>query len=167
MEQVYLYHTTTMVGKFNGGLIYENLMSRWVRRVWNKYIGYAYVFHLSSMGYIIIVFQSKMDKPNTLVGKWYWDNSIISLNNWTPLFDPMRERLEIKLLWVKSHSLPLQLWYKSLLTLIGNRMGSIFDINEKTRSLDVTSLVKICVEINLGDGIPKGIDIQLGNHSYC
>ena len=43
----------------------------------------------------------------------------------------------------------------------------MLDIDEKTCFLDKTSMAKIFVEMNLGDGLLEGIDIQVGNCSYC
>ena len=43
----------------------------------------------------------------------------------------------------------------------------MLDINEKTYSFDRTSMAKICVKMKLGYVFPEGIDIQVGNHSYC
>jgi hypothetical protein len=42
----------------------------------------------------------------------------------------------------------------------------MLDIDEKTKSLDRTSMAKICVEINLRDGLQEDIDIWVGNRSY-
>jgi hypothetical protein len=50
--------------------------------------------------------------------------------------------------------------------MIGNKLGRMMDIDEKTRSLDRTSMANICVEMYLGDGLPDGIDKQIGNRSY-
>lgn len=49
--------------------------------------------------------------------------------------------------------------------MIGNKLGRMLDIDEKIRSLVITSLAKISVEMNLGDGLPDGKDIQVGEHS--
>jgi len=35
----------------------------------------------------------------------------------------------------------------------------ILDVDEETHSLDKTSMVKICVELNMGDGLNECIDI--------
>jgi hypothetical protein len=59
----------------------------------------------------------------------------------------MHERVGIQSLWVKQHSLPLDLWSKRALTIIGNKMGRVRDIDEKIRFLDRTSII----EMNLGD----------------
>lgn len=45
--------------------------------------------------------KSAKDKETILRGKWYWDSSILSLKNWTSLFDPMIKRVGIQPLWVK------------------------------------------------------------------
>jgi hypothetical protein len=91
---------------------------------------------------------------------------MLLLKEWTPLFDPVRERANIQPLWVKIHSLPFELWFEGDLTMICNTLGRMMDIDEKTRSLDKKSMDKIGVEMNLVDGLPNGIHIYIGNRSY-
>jgi hypothetical protein len=114
---------------------------------------------LLAQGWITFVFQSTKNKEMILNGKWYWDNSILSLENWITLFYPMRERVDIQTLWVKLHSLCLELWSEGVLTLIGNELGRMMDIDEKTQSVDTTSMAKIYVEMNLSDRLSDEIDI--------
>jgi hypothetical protein len=76
-------------------------------------------------------------------GKWYWDSSTLSLKDWMSLFDPMRERVDIQRLRIKLHSLPLELWLEHALTIIGNKIGRMLDIDERTKNLDKTFMAKI------------------------
>ena len=69
------------------------------------------------------------------------------------MYDPMREKDSIQLLWTKMHSLPLELWLEMDLTMRGNRLGRMLDVEEETHFLDRTSTVEICVEMNMGDGL--------------
>jgi hypothetical protein len=62
---------------------------------------------------------------------------------------------------VKIHSLPLKLWLNKAITFIGNKLGKMLDIDEKVDSMDRTSIAKIFMEMNLGDGFLEGIDIQV------
>jgi len=75
------------------------------------------------------------------------------------MYDPMREKDSIHLLWMKIHSLTLELWLEMELTMIRNRLGMMLDVDEETHSLDRTSMVKICVELNMGDGLNECTDI--------
>jgi hypothetical protein len=83
-----------------------------------------------------------------------------------PLFDPMREWVDIQLLWAKFHSLPLEVLSKMTLTLINNKLGRMLDIDEKSISLDRKSMAKICMEVKHGDGISYGSGIQVGDRLY-
>jgi hypothetical protein len=69
-------------------------------------------------------------------------------------------------LYVKPHSLQLELWSKRAPTLIGNTLGKMLDIDEKILTLDRTSMAKICMEMNLEDRLSDVIAIQVGNRSY-
>ena len=73
--------------------------------------------------------------------------------------------MDIQPLQVKLHLLLLELWSIRDLTLIGNTLSRMINIDEKKRSLDRTSMKKICVEMKLGHGLPDDIDIQIENHS--
>lgn len=78
----------------------------------------------------------------------------------------MKERVGIQPLCVKLHSLTLELRLERALTLIKNKVGMMMGIDEKTMSLYRIYMANICVEKNLGDGFPGGIDIQIGIRSY-
>jgi hypothetical protein len=74
----------------------------------------------------------------------------LSLKRSTPnLFDLMKEGGDIQLLWVKIHSLLLELWSKRDLTLIRNRVARMLDRDEKSCSLHKTSMGNICVEMDM------------------
>jgi len=62
-------------------IILEKYKSVWVGRVWKQQLGYVHIFPLLAKGWISFIFQSTNDKDNVVEGKWYWDNSIISLEN--------------------------------------------------------------------------------------
>jgi hypothetical protein len=49
---------------------------------------------------------------------------------------------------------------------IGNHMGRFLDIDEKTLNKEITSIPKICVELNLSDGLRDAMDIEIGRWIY-
>jgi hypothetical protein len=73
----------------------------------------------------------------------------------------MKVGADIQPLQVKLHLLLLELWSIRYLSIIGNKLSRMLNIDEKTRSLDRTSMSKICIEMKSGDGLLNGIDIQI------
>jgi hypothetical protein len=84
-----------LVDKFHGRLISEKSIIMWMRKVWKQNLGYAPIFHLLARDWITVVFQIAKELKKHPKGEIDWDSSILSHKNWTPLFDPMKERANI------------------------------------------------------------------------
>ena len=82
-------------------------------------------------------------------------------NHWTVNFNPKNYiPLEI-LLWVHLSHLPLNFWNENNVKTIGNALGKNIDYNIPKSHM--FSCVNICVEVDLEKGLPKFIQLTLGD----
>ena len=49
--------------------------------------------------------------------------------------------------------------------MIGNKIGKFIKEDEKTLAMENLAMVNICVEMNVNNGIPKGISLNYGGSS--
>ena len=82
---------------------------------------------------------------------------------WTLGFNPQVD-ITTTLVWVRLPNLPLHLWGKSTLVDIGNKLGHYLDSADPKGGQ--FRCYRICVEVNLEKGIPKSLNLTLGNWSH-
>jgi hypothetical protein len=85
------------------------------------------------------------------------------LNQWTLDFDPSQDVPSVVLVWVRLPHLPLQSWNPKSLEVIGNKLGKYID---SPRRRDQYSCARICVEVDLEEGLPESIKLTVVHWSY-
>jgi hypothetical protein len=65
--------------------------------------------------------------------------------------------------WVRLPHLPLHCWNPKSLEVIGNKLGKYIDRAERR---DQYSCVRICVEVDLEEGLPEAIKLTVADWSY-
>lgn len=66
-------------------------------------------------------------------------------------------------LWVRLHSLPLHFWHHKVLIAIGNTLGKFLKTDENRLTKGIFTFARICVEIDLSQGLPKSIILNFNN----
>jgi len=87
----------------------------------------------------------------------------IYLNQWTPDFDLSQDVPSVVPVWVRLPHLPLHCWNPKSLEVIGNKLGKYIDHAERR---DQYSCVRICVEVDLEEGLPEAIKLMVVDWSY-
>jgi hypothetical protein len=70
---------------------------------------------------------------------------VLSLKQWTPCFDTLKEKIDVLPIWVKFPYIPLEFWQERDFRAIGDRLGRFLDIDKITRQKEVTFVAKISV----------------------
>ena len=88
------------------------------------------------------------------------------LKRWSHLFDPEKEVLLIRHLWVHLSNCPLCLWNLDAFTAIGNHLGRFLHVEPyMLEGLD-RRIGKILVEIDLSQGLVADLDIDWRGHTF-
>ena len=61
------------------------------------------------------------------------------------------------LVWVRLHNLPLHFLHHKVLTRIGNSLGNFLKIDVDRFTIVIFTFARICVEVDLGKGLPNRI----------
>lgn len=65
--------------------------------------------------------------------------------------------------WVRLHNLPLHFWHLKVLTTIGNSLGKFLKIDEDRVNRGIFTFARICVEVDLSQGLPEHITLKYNN----
>lgn len=85
------------------------------------------------------------------------------LNKWSPDFDPTQDVPSAVPVWVRLPHLPLHCWSQKSLQIIGNSLGKYVD--QAVRK-DQYSCARICVEVDLEQGLPEAIKLTVAGWSH-
>ncbi|CAA0817405.1 Unknown protein [Striga hermonthica] len=108
-------------------------------------------------------FQSKEDKERILQGKsWTFDGQYILLKDWKPENQEFLEEDEKVKIWVQIHDLPLHWITKDLGLKKGGIIGRVVDVLVPSAESSNGHILKVQVELNLREPIPRGTKIRLG-----
>ena len=89
------------------------------------------------------------------------DGSLV-LDHWHTSFDPLRERISKRHLWVMLPHLPFPLWNKNVLEGIANSIGWFVAI-ETNFLLDFDKRVaRVLVEMDVSLGLPADVEVLCG-----
>jgi hypothetical protein len=100
------------------------------------------------------------------IGLWFYDNYHLKLNNWKPLFDLLKVKSNVASILVKMLILPIMLCIGEVFVWVGNASEKFITIDGKKGIYCSDAIVeKVCVEINLEEGLPDYIDILVNGQS--
>ena len=88
-------------------------------------------------------------------GPYFMDTRGLYLNRWTLDFDPEMDVPSAVPVWVRLPHLPLHCWVDDSVKAIVNALGKYIDRCEPKENMHACA--KICVEVDLGKGLPKAI----------
>ena len=95
----------------------------WDTANWKPLIDYVPTISLLSRGWIVFVFLEEAHCTRILEGIWCMGAISLVLDRWHTWFDPLRERISKRHLWVMLPHLPFPLWKKNVLEGIANSIG--------------------------------------------
>ncbi|CAA0825976.1 Unknown protein [Striga hermonthica] len=124
-------------------------------------------FFIKNIGFNLYqsTFQLAEDKEQILQGKtWTFDGQYILLKDWNTgalEFSSAEEKIRI---WVQLHNLPLHWLTIELGTKIGQVIGKVIDVLVPGVESMNEHIMKVQVEMNLREAIPRGTLITLGSN---
>ena len=84
------------------------------------------------------------------------------LDRWHSKFDPLRERIVKRHLWVLLSHLPFPLWIRTILEGIGNTIGRFVFVEDEFQQVYDKRVAKILVEFDISMGLLVEVEILCG-----
>jgi hypothetical protein len=151
----------TLIGKFTGLWPSPKTVEAWIEERWGPMIQGSILRSAVGRGYYAFSFSEKEDRDLVFrSGPYFMGSRGLFLAPWTLDFNPGVE-ITAAPVWVRLPHLPLHLWGRSTLEGIGNKLGRFLD-NAKPKEEQFTC-ARICVEVNLEEGLPEAIKLSLGD----
>ncbi len=149
-----------LVGQFTGLWPSPKTVQKWVEKNWSATINEKISIRFCGRGYYTFHFETKEDWDLIFRnGPYVIDTSGLYLNKWTLDFDPEMDIPNVVPIWVRLLHLPLHCWGDDLVKSIGNVVGKYIDRCEPKENMHACAI--ICVEVDLGKGLPEAIKIKV------
>eukprot|EP00253_Pinus_taeda_P031855 PITA_31855 len=149
-----------LVGQFTGIWPSTKSVQRWVERNWSSTINGKIAIRFYRRGYYTFNFETKEDKDLIFRnGPYFMDSKGLYLNHWTLDFNPEMDVLSAVPVWVRLPHLPLHCWGDESVKSIRNAVGKYIDRCKPKENMHACA--KICVEVDLGKGLPEAIKIKI------
>ena len=110
-------------------------------------------------GWIVFVFLEDSHATTILNSLWCSGVGSLVLDRWHVNFDPLRERVKKRHLWVLLPGLPFPLWNRSLLEGIGDTIGHFVAVEDDFMNSYDKRMARILVELDISMGLPADIEI--------
>jgi len=110
-------------------------------------------------GWFCFIFKSSEDAEEVLKRVWVVSNGNLILEQWTYAFNPEKEHIRFRHLWVLMPSCPVVIWNVEAFKVIGNTLGKF--LHDDTRLLigQDRKMWKLLLEIDLHEGLLENMDI--------
>ena len=112
-----------------------------------------------SNGWIVFVFLKADHASVILNSTWRVGLESLVLGRWHAHFDPLKERVTKRHLWVLLPSLPFPLWHKSILEGIANTVGCFVVVDEHFHLSFDKRLARVLVEMDVSHGLSTEVEI--------
>jgi hypothetical protein len=93
-------------------------------------------------------------------GPWFWGRSSLSMQRWFPDFNLLTMIAMTTPVWVRLPNLPLHFYTPNFLPTLGNVLGRFIKIDTDQITRGFVTFTRICVEIDLSQGLPDRILID-------
>jgi hypothetical protein len=153
-----------LIGQFMGLWPSPKTVEDWTQRNWKPLIKEGVKSYFVGKGFFVFVFENTEDRGLIFRnGPFFMGPQGLYLNKWTPDFDPTQDVPSAVPVWVRLPHLPLHCWNQKSLQIIGNALGKYIDHAARK---DQYSCARICVEVDLEEGLPEAINLTVAGWTY-
>lgn len=82
-------------------------------------------------------------------GPWMILEHYLIVKEWTPNFDPISDKTEKLLVWIRFPCLPIEYYVIEFLMRVGSKVGRLIRLDQTTRLASRVLFARVCVEIDI------------------
>ena len=120
---------------------------------------YIPTISLLSNDWIVLVFLDATHASLILDKMWRIGPGSLVLGRWHTHFDPLRERVTKRHLWVLLRHIPFPLWNLNILEGIANTIGWFMAVDEDFHLTFDKRVARVLVELDVTLGLPAEVEI--------
>lgn len=148
-----------MIVKVLGRNVPIAVLNRKLRDLW-KPRGGMYVMDLPRQ-FFMIHFEIEDEYLAALTGgPWRAFGSYLTVQAWSPLFDPLRDDIVTTPVWVRLSNIPENFYHNAILMGIAKGLGRPLKVDATTLNFERTRFARVCVEVNLRNPLKGSILIN-------
>lgn len=152
-----------VICRFNGFWPKSDALHQWIYSRWTPECN----IYLCSKGFFIVHFHTEEERDSIINEEpWFWGNAGLFVTPWFAEFDPNTMKISTTPVWVRLHNLPLHFWHPTVLYAIGNSLGKFLKVDEDRYSRGIYTFARICVEVDLSQGLPDQISLNYNNTEW-
>ncbi|WOK97648.1 hypothetical protein Cni_G06356 [Canna indica] len=146
----------SLIGKFFGRVPPLSTISAWAKRIW-LVSGFDSILDLEEV-FFVFQFSDPLSSKEILIGGPYaLGGSILCLVPWRPGFRPWCENFSTAPVWVRLLGLPLEYWNFDSISALGQALGKMISIDDRSFQFSRGRYVRVCVGMNLRHHIRQGL----------
>lgn len=100
------------------------------------------------------------------VGAWNLNPDLLRLSQWTPDFNPSKQKLTHAQCLIQIHDLPQEYWRPKIHFEIAGSFGSPISLNETTRNRTFRHYARVLVDMDLNDSLFDKILVEKEDFSF-
>jgi hypothetical protein len=159
------YSRHALVCRFNGFWPSLSDLLSWFSFEWYPFLDGEVITCPCAKGFFVVVFESTSDRDKVFNSRqWFWGKAGLSMQLWTPAFNPSTDCISSAPVWVRLSYLPLHFWGDESLHSIGNGLGKFLCRSPDSKPARST-FTRICVEMDFSKGFPAEIILQGKDYS--
>lgn len=156
-------YSHSVICRFNGYWPKFGDLHHWIHTTWTP----NYEIYLCPKGFFIVRFSIEQERESILnKGPWFWGNAGLFITPWFRKFDANTMVVLKILVWVRLHNFPIHFWHHKVLIAIGNTLGKFQKIDEGRLTKGICTFARICVEVDLSQGLPESILLNFNNTQW-
>lgn len=137
-----------MIVKVLGRSIPISILQRKLKELW-KPRGAMYVMDLPRQ-FFMVRFEVEEEYLAALTGgPWRAFGSCLTVQAWSPEFDPLKDEIVTTPVWVRISNIPVNFYHKAILLGIARGLGKPLKVDLTTLKFERARFARVCVEVNL------------------
>jgi hypothetical protein len=156
MDVVSILSLRGLVGKFSYWAMGEKDIHAWVEANLGVLLGYVPETFILLKGWFCFIFRNSEDVERVLQKVWLVNDGSLMLSRWHLGFNPEKEIVRFRHLWVLLPGCPLALWSLDAFKLIGNAIGKFLQVDLKQFGGFDHRMGKLLVEMDTFDRPARG-----------
>lgn len=102
-------------------------LRQWAEEIWGTLLKELPAIKVLARGWFSLHFHRVEYTEWILSQFWHIELAPVLLKRWDPLFDPEREQLGTRPIWVRFLGLPMQFWTPQVFKRIGDALGTYLE----------------------------------------
>lgn len=160
LDRIVSLQKHALVGRWHFPSMEDGQFRIWIGDNWNALLGYIPKIVRLMNNWYSFHFLKEQDLEIIFSLPWVHDKSFLALHKWYIGFNPLRSTPQNNYIWVKLLSLPIELWSKETLAVIGNAIGKFIYVDPKCLGAKDKRVAWILIEKEYRGGFPEYIDFS-------